>query len=278
MPSILNPLSTLAVPTMPPERLQKIISQWGIASRREAEQMILAGRVRLNGTIAHLGQKANTDIDSIEVDGTIVKPTNRPERLYILLNKPAGIVSTCRDPQNRPTVLDILPPELREGQGLRPVGRLDADSTGALLLTNDGAIAFGLTHPRHHIAKTYQVWVAGHPPASVLQAWRKGIILLGKKTLPAQVQVLGQTPDRTHLEIVLTEGRNRQIRRVADRLGYPVVHLHRTAIGNIYLQRPGHHLSPSSYRFLEDFEISFLQDQVNLTSIRVPADIKEQRV
>lgn len=255
------------------QRLQKILAQWGIASRRLAEQMIVAGRVRVNGNIVGLGQKANPDRDLIEVDGIPVKPADRPAEVYLLLNKPAGVVSTCNDPRARSTVLELLPPKLRSGQGIHPVGRLDADSTGALLLTNDGKLTFCLTHPRHSIAKTYHVWVLGNPPEPILQAWRQGIILSGRKTLPAKVRVLDRTRDQTLLEVILSEGRNRQIRRTAEQLGYPVMRLHRTAIGPIQLQPPaGPILAPGCYRPLEDSEIIFLWNLVNLTSISVPVN------
>ncbi|HEY9610144.1 pseudouridine synthase [Allocoleopsis sp.] len=261
------------------ERVQKILSQWGIASRRQAEQMIEAGQVRLNGSVVHLGQKANPETDAIEVDGKLVKPSNRPQSIHLLLNKPAGVVSTCRESRNRPTILGLLPKTLSQGQGIHPVGRLDAESTGALLLTNDGALTFLLTHPRHHVPKTYHVWVQGHPPESVLQTWRQGVDLLGKKTLPAQVQILQRGVEDTLLEIVLTEGRNRQIRRVAELLSYPVIHLHRTAIGPIQLQpKRGSVLPSGHYRYLNDFEIDFLKNRVHLTSVQVPADMKEYRV
>ncbi len=247
------------------ERVQKILSQWGIASRRQAEQMILAGRVRLNGSLAHLGQKADPNTDRLEVDGRAITPANRPQLIYILLNKPAGVVSTCRDPRNRSTVLDLLPVELKQGQGIHPVGRLDAESTGALLLTNDGALTLSLTHPRYHLPKTYRVWVRGHPPESVLELWRQGVILSGKKTLPAQVKVLKRRSQQTLLQVVLTEGRNRQIRRLAKQLGFEVLKLHRTAIGSIQLQLPNEPGLPSGhYRFLKDFEIHFLNNRVNL--------------
>lgn len=247
------------------ERVQKILSQWGIASRRQAEKMIEAGQVRLNGSVVHLGEKANPETDVIEVKGKSVKPCNRPQSIYLLLNKPIGVVSTCHDSRNRRTILDLLPNELAQGQGIHPVGRLDAESTGALLLTNDGALTYYLTHPRHHIPKTYHVWVQGHPPESVLQVWRQGVSLFEKKTLPAQVTILQQQDSTTLLEIVLTEGRNRQIRRVAELLSYPVIHLHRTAIGSIQLQLPGEPvLASSDYRSLKDFEIRFLQNRVHL--------------
>ncbi|HLO46908.1 MAG TPA: pseudouridine synthase [Kamptonema sp.] len=261
------------------ERLQKILAQWGIASRRQAEEMILAGRVRVNGNKVQLGQKANPALDRIEVDGVPVKSERRPQPLYLLLNKPAGVVSTCSDPGKRTKVLDMLPPKLRAGCGIHPVGRLDAESTGALLLTNDGNLTFGLTHPRHCVPKTYQVWVEGNPPASVLQAWRQGVILSGRITLPAQVRVLERGSSQTLLEVILKEGRNRQVRRVAQQLGYPVIHLHRTAIGPILLQHEGEpELPPGHYRPLLDAEMSFLWNQVNLTSVNVPVDVKEHSV
>lgn len=243
------------------ERLQKIMATWGIASRRQAEQMILAKRVRVNGNIAHLGQKANPSWDCIEVDGKPIKPSHRPVPIYLLLNKPTGVETTCAEPSGRRSVLDLLPRQLRMGQGVHPVGRLDADSTGALLLTNDGELTFRLTHPRHHIPKTYEVWVEGHPPESVLQAWRQGIILSGRKTLPAQVRRLQpRTDSQTLLEVILFEGRNRQIRKVAEQLGYPVVKLHRSAIGSIQLNPPGEpELPPGCYRPLTPSEMQFLR-------------------
>ncbi len=143
-------------------------------------------------------------------------------------------MSTCTDPQNRPIVLDLLP-KWASSLGLHPVGRLDVASTGALLLTNDGALTFQLTHPRHHICKTYRVLVAGHPSDRALALWRQGVMLSGRQTLPAQVAVIEFTSQNTLIEVVLWEGRNRQIRRVADQLGYPVIALHRVAIGSIQL-------------------------------------------
>lgn len=251
------------------ERLQKILSQWGIASRRQAEAMILAGRVRCNGVVVELGQKADPALDAIEVDGRLIQPKQRPSLVYLLLHKPAGIVSTCEDPQGRPTVMDLLPPELKTGQGIHPVGRLDVDSTGALLLTNDGELTFALTHPRHNITKTYRVEVEGKPPASVLQRWQQGVMLDGRTTRPAKVKLMSQHGDRSCLEVTLQEGRNRQIRRVAEQLGYPVLTLHRTAIGSIQLQLPNClPLPPSRYRQLQDFELCWLQAQSLLPKSR----------
>ena len=239
------------------ERLQKILSQWGIASRRQAEQIILAGRVRLNGAVAELGQKADPERDRIEVDGKPVRPQNRPERVYLLLHKPAGVVTTCHDPQRRRIALELLPNSLQQ-IGLHPVGRLDAASTGALLLTNDGAVTACLTHPRHSVPKTYRVWLEGHPSAAVLHQWRQGVLLEDRLTRPAEVWQIAVQPDRTCLEIVLREGRNRQIRRVAAQLGHPVLELHRLAIGPIQLGK----LASGQYRLLDSAEIAFLQAQV----------------
>lgn len=245
------------------ERLQKLLSQWGIASRRRSEQMIVEGRVRLNGEVARLGSKADPTRDRVEVDGIAIG-ASPPKPVYLLLNKPVGVVSTCRDPQGRKTVLDLLPNRLRRGLGIHPVGRLDAESTGAIILTNDGALTFRLTHPGHCISKTYRVLLRGCPPQSALQAWREGIDLDGRKTLPARVRILDRnSPECTQIEVVLHEGRNRQIRRVADALGYPVLKLHRVAIGSIGLQHPGQRkLSLGEYRSLTGSELT----QLNATS------------
>jgi len=257
------------------ERLHKILSHWGVASRRQAEQMIQAGRVRLNGTVVdRVGQKADPELDLIEVDGVPIAAKNRPQRFYLLLHKPVGVVSTCRDPQKRPTVIELLPPNLRIGQGLHPVGRLDAESSGALLLTNDGELTFRLTHPRHSVPKTYRVWVKGSPPQNVLQAWRTGVILSGRQTAPAQVKVLESKTDQTLLEIILHEGRNRQIRRVAEQLGYPVVHLHRIAIGSVHLRQ----LPTGQYRMLADSEVRSLKQGTQQAFVQHQAGVKERNI
>lgn len=236
------------------DRLQKVLSQWGVASRRGAEQMIVEQRVRINGAIAQLGQKADPDTDRIEVDGKLLSRGDRPQPVYLLMHKPFGVVSTCHDPQGRKTVLDVLPASIRHHQGMHPVGRLDLASTGALLLTNDGDLTFRLTHPRHSLPKTYEVWVEGHPTATTLDQWRQGVLLSGRKTRPAQVLRLQARADRTLLKIVLREGRNRQIRRVAEQLGHPVLSLHRTAIATIQLGT----LAPGQFRSLTRKEIRSL--------------------
>lgn len=250
------------------ERLQKVLSQWGVASRRSAESMILEGRVCVNGATAELGQKADPLCDQIAVDGRLITSNERPPFIYVLLHKPLGILSTCADPHGRKTVLDLLPESLRQSQGLHPVGRLDADSTGALLLTNDGDLTFSLTHPRYHVPKTYEVLVVGQPSSATLLHWRRGVMLDNRKTLPAKVAVIKQTATKTLLEVVLVEGRNRQIRRVAEILGHRVLKLHRVAIGSITLaSKQGKWLSVGMYRTLSHAEVDDLKSRVSLAAI-----------
>ena len=220
-------------PSLQKARLQKLIAAAGICSRRHAEALLQQGRVQVNGRTAQLGDRANPDTDDIRLDGEPLRPAAPP--LVLLLNKPAGVVSSCHDPEGRPTVLDLLPPELARGQGLHPVGRLDAASRGALLLSNDGALTLRLTHPRFAHRKRYRVWVQGQPSADSLARWRAGVPLDGRPSLPVAVKLLGHRRGNTELELELREGRNRQIRRTAELLGHPVLDLQRTAIGAIGL-------------------------------------------
>jgi pseudouridine synthase len=220
-------------PALLSERLQKLIAATGLCSRRRAEDLLRAGRVRVNGRPASLGDRADPDRDRILVDGRPLRPANAS--LTLLLHKPVGVLSSCRDPQGRPTVLDLLPEAMRQGIGLHPVGRLDGDSRGALLLSNDGRLTLRLTHPRYGHAKTYRVRVAGQPGADVLEAWRRGLPLDGVPSQPVRLRQLHQGPQDTWLELVMREGRNRQIRRTAALLGHPVRDLQRTAIGRLGL-------------------------------------------
>ncbi len=163
----------------------------------------------------------------------------------------------------------MLPKELREGLGIHPVGRLDINSTGALILTNDGELTYGLTHPSHSVAKTYHVLVKGHPPESVLSIWSKGVVLEGQTTRPAKVKLIKRFSESSLLEIILQEGRNRQIRRIAQQLGYPVINLHRTAIGGIQLQVSKLSFLPEgNYRYLTQEEIGCLQDELKNVPIK----------
>jgi pseudouridine synthase len=238
----------------PPIRLQKLLAECGIASRRRSEVLISTGQVRVNGLIVQeLGTRVDPEQDTVEVRGTLLRKP--PAMRYILLHKPLNILSTCSDPFGRTTVLDLLPKEWRDGQGLHPVGRLDSDSSGALLITNDGELTFQLTHPRYHQPKTYEVWVSGLPNQSTLEQWRTGVLLEEKMTLPAKVDTLDQRMKHTLLRITLVEGRNRQIRKVAKLLGHPVEQLHRVAIGSVELGK----LSIGSYRLLRDTEVGQLR-------------------
>jgi 23S rRNA pseudouridine2605 synthase len=233
-------------------RLQKILSQAGIASRRAAEKLIAEGRVSVNGkTVREMGIRADPASDDVRVDGRRVKAAQRLR--YILLNKPQGHVSTRSDPQRRPTVIDLL-------HGVReyvyPVGRLDYDTEGLLLLTNDGDLAAKLTHPRHGIERTYEARVAGMPGEEALQRLRDGIPLDGKRTLPAQVALLNKTrADRDGvLLITIREGRNRQVRRMCEAVGHPVGKLKRTKIGPISDRQ----LKPGQWRELTEREVTTL--------------------
>ena len=237
------------------ERVQRILAKWGIASRREAENLIREKRILINGQFAQLGDKVDPQRDCIVYDGKILKFELKPKLLYILLNKPLGVVSTCFDPQGRPTVLDLLPPQIAKGQGLHPVGRLDIDSTGAILLTNDGNLTLRLTQPRYHLSKTYHVLVEGSPTDTTLISWCNGVMLEGKMTLPAQIKILKKRHQQTLLEIVLSEGRNRQIRNCAQLLGHGVIKLHRVAIGPIELDN----LTVGSHRILDDSQQTYLK-------------------
>ena len=229
------------------ERLQKILSQSGVASRRASEQLMLEGRVTVNGrTIRELGTKADASRDDIRVDGRRVKAAERHR--YLLLNKPRGYVTTRSDPQRRPTVIDLL-------HGIReyvyPVGRLDFDSEGLLLLTNDGDLAARLTHPRHGVARVYDVRVLGEPDRHDVDRLSKGMTIDDRRTEPADVKVAGPG----HLIVTIREGRNRQVRKMCDAIGHPVAALRRVAIGPIKDAK----LKPGQWRELTEDEVRRLK-------------------
>lgn len=238
-------------------RLQKILSTAGISSRRAAETLIVEGRVTVNGeTVRELGSKADPDHDDIRVDGRRVKPPGR--RRYILLNKPRGYITTRSDPQQRPTVIDLL-----TTGGVReyvyPVGRLDYDSEGLLLLTSDGELAERLAHPRHGIGREYHVRVRGVPDDRALERLRKGIALDGEKTAPATVDIHkvieSSRGGDAILSLVIYEGRNRQVRRMCEAVGHPVSRLKRVRIGPIQ----DDHIRPGEFRDLSDREVAALK-------------------
>jgi pseudouridine synthase len=234
------------------DRLQKILSQAGIASRRASEQLMLDGRVTVNGTtVRELGTKADPAADDIRVDGRRISVPEHHR--YVLLNKPRGYVTTRSDPEQRPTVLDLL-------KGVReyvyPVGRLDFDSEGLLILTNDGELAARLTHPRHGVPRVYEAKVLGTPDEHDLKRLSRGVLVDERRTGPAEVQLLppGRSANAT-LRITVREGRNRQVRKMCEAIGHPVDHLKRIAIGPIRDQR----LKLGFWRDLTDEEVRRLQ-------------------
>jgi len=224
-------------------RLNAFLARAGVASRRRADELIKAGRVRVNGETGQLNTFVERG-DRVEVDGTEVEP----QRLaYVLLHKPPATVTTARDPQRRPTVVELV--DLPER--VVPVGRLDADTTGALLLTNDGALAHRLAHPRYGVEKVYEVHVEGEPDESALDQLRAGVELDDGVTAPALVRRLAPAT----LELTLHEGRNRQVRRMCEAVGHPVRRLHRSRYAGLTLEG----LEPGRWRELEPFEIALLR-------------------
>ena len=212
------------------ERLQKILAKAGIASRRQAEQLIRAGRIRINGqVVTAMGCTADPARDRITCDN---KPVVQEEKMYVLLNKPAGYVTTLADPQGRPMVSDLLDGILAR---LFPVGRLDIETEGALLMTNDGTLANRILHPRYEVNKTYEALVAGFPSREQLLLLERGIVIDGVKTYPARVRILQQRPNASLVEITLHEGKKRQVRKMFQAIDHRVLHLRRTAYGRLHL-------------------------------------------
>lgn len=211
------------------ERLQKVLSTAGVASRRVSEELIRQGRVTVNGdVVTTLGSKASLQDDDIRVDGRRV---HAPQRMrYILLNKPRGYVTTRRDPEGRPTVMDLL---RAVHEYIYPVGRLDYDSEGLLLLTNDGELAARLAHPRHEVERVYHARVRGVPDPHVLDRLARGVRIDDRRTAPARVELIENRETQAVIEIALHEGRQRQVRKMFDAVGHPVVRLKRVRIGPI---------------------------------------------
>ena len=236
------------------ERLQKVLARAGVGSRRAVEALIHDGRVSVNGAPAELGRRVDPAKDVVEVDGSPVPV--RADLAHYLLNKPAGVVSTAADPQGRPTVLDFIDDDRR----LWPVGRLDIDSEGAVIVTNDGALTAALTHPRYQVPKTYVVEARGSVGRAALRRLGAGVDLADGMTAPAQVRVVGHGSGSTLVELTITEGRNRQVRRMFEAVGHPVSALVRTAIGPLILGR----LKPGTARRLSPVEVSALHRAAGL--------------
>jgi 23S rRNA pseudouridine2605 synthase len=226
-------------------RLQKVLAQAGLGSRRVCEELIERRRVRVNGEVAVLGRRVDPEADLIEVDGAAIGV--KEGLAYLLLHKPAGVITTASDPQGRPTVLDLVPDEPR----VYPVGRLDFDSEGLLILTNDGELTHRLTHPSYGVDKEYLVEVSGSPHRGAIRKLREGVELDDGITGPAKVAQLGDSL----LRITIHEGRNRQIRRMCEAVGFPVVRLVRTRIGTLVDRM----LQPGTWRTLTQDEVRALE-------------------
>ena len=211
-------------------RLQKYMSECGIASRRKSEELIEQGKVRVNGAVASLGDKVNPKKDTVTVNGK--KLVKQKEYKYIMLHKPRGFITTMSDEMDRKCVAQLISDVPAR---VYPVGRLDRDSEGLLLFTNDGEFANALTHPKKHVSKTYRVTVRPAVTEEQLEAIAEGIIIDDRKTAPAEVHVITKEENRVVLEIILYEGRNRQIRKMCEQLGLEVARLKRTAVGSVKL-------------------------------------------
>nr|WP_310599103.1 pseudouridine synthase [Desulfobulbus sp.] len=239
--------------------MQKILAKAGIASRRQAEQLIRAGRIRINDqVVVEMGCKADPVRDRITCDG---KPIDFEEKIYVLLNKPAGYVTTLADPQGRPMVSDLL---TGIEERLFPVGRLDLDTEGALLMTNDGELANRILHPRFEVNKTYEALVAGFPAREKLALLEQGIVIDGIKTRPARVRVLQRRSGASLVEIVIHEGKKRQVRKMFQAVDHRVLHLKRTAYGQLYLG----HLPLGKFKILSS------DDLKKIFSYKIPFTIK----
>ncbi len=236
------------------ERLQKLLAQAGYGSRRACETFITEGRVSVNGKVAILGQKADLSIDKVTIDGKALSQSGLARYVYIALYKPRNVLSANEGQDDRETVRDLLP---IPGH-LYPVGRLDYDSEGLILMTNDGDLANKLTHPKFGHQKEYKVLVARHPEVEQLETWRRGVVLEdGDRTAPAEVDLISNSGKGAWLRITMREGKKRQIREVGKLLGLPVVKIIRVRIGTLRLGN----LKPRQWRYLTDLEVQELKGE-----------------
>jgi 23S rRNA pseudouridine2605 synthase len=244
------------------ERIQKILAQHEYGSRRASEEYIRQGRVRVNGKVVELGAKADADVDVIEVDGKVLS-RKVPQLIYIALHKPRGVLSDLNDKDSRPNVMDLIPVK----EQLFPVGRLDLNSEGLMLLTNDGDLANKLTHPRYGHEKEYRVLIGRHPDEEQLAIWRRGVVMEdGYRTLPASVEVEAKTGDQTWLKITMKEGKKRQIREIGARIGLPVLRIVRVRLGTLRLGN----LKPKDWRYLTPKEVLQLKEYKSERPVRKP--------
>ncbi len=232
-------------------RLQKFMAEQGVASRRKSEELIASGKVKVNGHPASLGDKIDPYKDLVTVRGQKITHIRKRKMIYIMLHKPRGYVTTVSDERGRKTVMDLIP-DIKER--IYPVGRLDKDSEGLLILTNDGSFTNCMTHPSHEYAKVYRVTVRPAVTDEILMNLRNGIVIDGRKTAPAEVTVLSQEEGRVVLEFILHEGRNREIRKMCESQGLEVARLKRTSIGSLKLGM----LPQGQYRELSEQEVKKL--------------------
>lgn len=249
--------STGDSPSPEGERLQKVLARAGLGSRRHCELLVEGGRVTVNGEVAVLGRRVNPAGDVVAVDGVVIGVA--PGLRYLLMHKPAGVITTAADTHGRPTVIDLVPDDPR----VFPVGRLDADTEGLLLLTNDGDLAHRLAHPSHGVDKEYLVWVEGQPTRGELRRLRQGIELDDGVTAPARASLVA--PDL--VRITIHEGRNRQVRRMCAAIGHPVKRLVRVRIGPI----TDRHLAAGEWRELSQAEVRSLEQAAAETNLSGPS-------
>jgi pseudouridine synthase len=235
------------------ERLQKVMAHAGVASRRKSEEIIAEGRVKVNGEIVtEMGVKVDPEQDEIVVDGELI---SEEKKRYILLNKPEGYITTVSDPEGRPTVMDLIP-DLK--QRLYPAGRLDYDSSGLLIMTNDGDLTYKLTHPKKEVDKKYRVLVQGEMDQDDFKKFENGMVIDGQKTAPARISNINYKGDKTEFDVIIHEGRNRQVRRMAKIAGFSVISLKRIAFAFLTLKG----VKEGDFRYLSDQEITKLKNML----------------
>ncbi|WP_130807118.1 pseudouridine synthase [Senegalia massiliensis] len=236
-------------------RLQKFMAKAGIASRRKSEKIILDGRVTVNNTmIKKLGFKVDPKKDIIKVDNKEI--SLEKEKIYIILNKPVGYITSVSDQFNRKTVIDLVS---KVDQRIYPVGRLDYDTSGLLLLTNDGDLTYKMTHPSHEVNKTYIAEVKGIPNNEELKEFKEGLKIEDYITSPADIKIIKKNKDKSTLKITIHEGKNRQVRKMCEKINHTVIKLKRISFGDIRLNN----LKEGDYRFLTDKEIRYIKDEIN---------------
>lgn len=233
-------------------RLQKFLARAGVASRRASEKLIEAGRISVNGqVVTELGTKVDPEADEVRLDGAPVRKA--AEAVTLMLNKPAGYLTSMKDPQGRPCVAQLVP--LDEFPALYPLGRLDYDTTGLLLFSTDGELGNAVLHPSHHVDKTYRALVKGKPSEAALDRLRSGVVLDDGPTQPAEVRLAGRKGKNAYVEIIIHEGRKRQVKRMCEAIGHPVLQLHRVSFGPLELGD----LPEGKYRVLSEQEVAALE-------------------